>query len=63
MYAIRSYYVYRVQPRTVKEPWDAAKKPAEIFVPGTLACGGDALGGYCDHGFSTYVKPGSYNFV
>jgi len=50
--------LYRVQPRTVKEPWDAAKKPAEIFVPGTLACGGDALGGYCDHGFSTYVKPG-----
>lgn len=50
--------LYRVQPRTVKQPWDAAKAPAEIFVPGTLACGGDERGGYCDHAFSTYVHPG-----
>ena len=51
--------LYRVQPRTVKEPWDAAKNPAEIFVPGGLGCGGDAAGGYCDHAFSAYVKPGA----
>ncbi len=50
--------LYRVQPRTAKQPWDAASNPAEIFVPGALACGGDERGGYCDHAFSTYVKPG-----
>ena len=50
--------LYRVQPRTVKQPWDAAKAPAEIFVPGSLGCGGDEQGGYCDHAFSTCVKPG-----
>jgi hypothetical protein len=50
--------LYRVQPRTVKQPWDAAKNATEIFVPGRLACGGDERGGYCDRGFSTYVKPG-----
>ena len=50
--------LYRVQPRTVKQPWDAAKEPSAIFVPGLLGCGGDAQGGYCDHAFSTYVPPG-----
>jgi len=50
--------LYRVQPRTVKQPWDAARNPAEIFVPGSLGCGGDERGGYCDHAFSAYVKPG-----
>jgi hypothetical protein len=50
--------LYRVQPRTVKQPWDAAKNPADLFIPGALACGGDAQGGYCDHAFSTYVRPG-----
>jgi hypothetical protein len=50
--------LYRVQPRTVKQPWDAAQSPADIFVPGALACGGDERGGYCDHAFDTYVKPG-----
>ncbi len=50
--------LYRVQPRTVKQPWDAAKEPAELFVPGALGCGGDERGGYCDHSFSTSVRPG-----
>lgn len=50
--------LYRVQPRTVKQPWDAAKTPSEIFVPGSLGCGGDPQGGFCDHAFNTYVKPG-----
>lgn len=50
--------LYRVQPRTVKQPWDAAKGVSEIFVPGVLACGADELGGYCDHAFNTYVRPG-----
>ncbi len=45
--------LYRVQPRTVKEPWGAAKDTEKIFVPGLLGCGGDELGGFCDHGFNT----------
>ncbi len=51
--------LYRVQPRTVKQPWAAAQAPAEIFIPGALGCGGDERGGYCDHAFSTYVLPGA----
>ena len=50
--------LYRVQPREVKQPWDAAKDHAAIFIPGALGCGGDAQGGYCDHAFSAYVRPG-----
>ncbi len=50
--------IYRVQPRTVRQPWDAATDHAVIFVPGALACGGDERGGYCDHVFHAYVKPG-----
>ncbi|MDR2849415.1 MAG: hypothetical protein LBW77_02585, partial [Verrucomicrobiota bacterium] len=50
--------LYRVQPRTVKQPWDAALTPSEIFTPGFLGCGGDERGGFCDHAFSAHVKPG-----
>ncbi len=50
--------LYRVQPRIAKQPWAAAQNAAAIFIPGALACGGDAQGGYCDHTFSTYVRPG-----
>jgi len=50
--------LYRVQPRTVKQPWDAAKNTSEIFVPGSLGCGGDERGGFCEHAFGTYVRPG-----
>ena len=32
-------------------------RPAPIFVPGTLGCGGDERGGYVDRAFSTYVHP------
>jgi hypothetical protein len=49
--------VYRVQPQT-HEPWAGAQDHAAIFVPGTLGCGGDEQGGYCDRPFVTYVKPG-----
>ena len=45
--------VYGVRPRPPHEPW----RPKAIFVPGRLACGGDAKGGYCEHRFGTYVKP------
>ena len=50
--------LYRVQLRKGKQPWDAAKNRDEIFVPGVLGCGGDGRGGYCEHAFSTYVRPG-----
>ena len=50
--------LYRVQPREVKQPWDSAKDPAAIFIPGSLGCGGDERGGYCDRAFSAYVRPG-----
>jgi hypothetical protein len=49
--------VYRVQPQKW-QPWEGAKNPEAIFVPGRLGCGGDEQGGYCDRPFCTYVKPG-----
>ena len=49
--------VYRVQPRAW-EPWQAARDAKCIFVPGRLACGGDASGGWCDRSFITYVAAG-----
>ncbi|NQT54305.1 hypothetical protein HQ576_19765, partial [bacterium] len=50
--------VYRVQPRTWK-PWAAQTDPRAIFVPGRIACGGDARGGWCDRPFVTHVPPGT----
>ncbi|NDK17226.1 MAG: hypothetical protein GW911_34805, partial [Armatimonadetes bacterium] len=32
--------VYRVQPQKW-QPWEGAKNPEAIFVPGRLGCGGD----------------------
>ena len=49
--------VYRVQPQKW-QPWEGAKNPEAIFVPGRLGCGGDEQGGYCDRPFCTYVMPG-----
>jgi hypothetical protein len=49
--------VFRVQPQRWP-PWEGAKNKEAIFVPGSLACGGDAQGGYCDRPFATYVPPG-----
>ncbi len=49
--------IYRVQPRAWP-PWEGAKDPQAIFVPGRLACGGDEQGGYCDRPFGTFVEPG-----
>lgn len=50
--------LYRIQPRTVKQPWNAASQHDAIFIPGSLGCGGDEHGGYCDHAYGTYVRPG-----
>ena len=39
-------------------PWAGSNNPAALFVPGRIAWGGDALGGYCERAFGTYVAPG-----
>ena len=39
-------------------PWAGATNHAVIFVPGTLGCGADERGGYADHAFAPFVKPG-----
>jgi hypothetical protein len=49
--------LYRVQPQ-VHQPWAGAGDASAIFVPGSLACGGDDQGGYCDRTFATHVQPG-----
>jgi len=49
--------VYGVQPQRWP-PWEGARNPAAIFVPGQLACGGDERGGFCDRPFATYVAAG-----
>ncbi|MEI8340367.1 MAG: leucine-rich repeat protein [Verrucomicrobiota bacterium] len=52
-----SVSVFGVQP-VPSNPWSGASDPTTLFVPGQLDYGGDALGGYCDRGFVTYVSPG-----
>jgi hypothetical protein len=49
--------IYRVQPRSW-QPWEGAKDPSAIFVPGRLSFGGDEAGGYCERPYGTYVKAG-----
>lgn len=49
--------LYRVQPRTAA-PWAAANDKQAIFIPGSLNCGGDAEGGWCERAYGTYVSPG-----
>jgi hypothetical protein len=49
--------LFGVQPVPVA-PWLGSNNPAAIFVPGRLAWGGDALGGYCERAFGAYVSPG-----
>jgi hypothetical protein len=49
--------IYRVQSGS-HAPWEGAKNPDAIFVPGRLAIGGDERGGYCDRTFGTYVPAG-----
>lgn len=49
--------VYRVQPRSW-EPWHGAKDLRAIFVPGRIACGGDAQGGWLDRPYVTHVARG-----
>lgn len=54
--AMGAVSVFRIQPRTWK-PWAGAADSAAIFVPGRLGFGGDERGGWCEHVFSTFVKP------
>lgn len=49
--------VYGVQPQ-VHAPWSGATNPAAIFVPGRLAWGGEAAGGYCERRFAAFVSAG-----
>ena len=48
--------LFGVQPDS-SAPWAGSNNPVAIFVPGRLAWGGDALGGYCERAFGTYVAP------
>ncbi len=50
--------LYGVQP-VPEDPWAGATNPASLFVPGQLAWGGDAEGGYWERGFATYVTAGN----
>lgn len=49
--------LYGVQPQSWL-PWAGATNSAVIFIPGRLAWGADALGGYTERAFETYVRPG-----
>ncbi len=49
--------LYGVQPASAA-PWEGSNNAAAIFVPGRLAWGGDASGGYCERAFSAYIAPG-----
>lgn len=51
--------IYRAAPRRAKEPWDGAKNHADIFIPGSLGCGSDAAGAYCEHSYNPYVTAGT----
>jgi hypothetical protein len=48
--------LFGVQPSPAA-PWTGSNNPAALFVPGRLAWGGDAAGGYCERAFGTYVAP------
>ena len=50
--------VFGVQPMK-SQPWAAAANHAAIFVPGNLACGGDAQGGWADRAFAPYIAAGA----
>ena len=47
--------LYREQPRTW-DAWAGAKDATKLFVPGEIAFGGDAGGGYYDRAFATYIN-------
>ena len=49
--------IYRAQPRK-HAPWEGAKNPDAIFIPGLLSIGSDNHGGYCDRPFATCVPVG-----
>jgi hypothetical protein len=50
----RSAAVYGVRRRQPHSPW----KNSVPFVPGVLAAGGDEKGGWIEHGFVCWVRPG-----
>ena len=49
--------LYGVQPAPAY-PWAGETNTAALFVPGRLAWGGDAQGGYFERAFGTYIGPG-----
>jgi hypothetical protein len=49
--------LFGVQPQTWA-PWAGSNNPAALFIPGRLAWGADAQGGYWERAFETYVRPG-----
>lgn len=49
--------VYRVAPRTW-EPWQAAKDPNAIFIPGRIAFGGAPSGGWCERPLAVRIPAG-----
>ncbi len=49
--------LYRVQPRTAKEPWQWAS--SDFFLPGSIWCAGTPDGGACGRSFSVCIKNGS----
>jgi hypothetical protein len=53
-----SLAVYRIQPRTWTA-WQGLTNPSAIFVPGRIAHGGDAQGGYLERAYGTWVKSGA----
>ena len=48
--------VYGVQPQ-IHAPWAGSTNVASVFVPGRLAWGGEAEGGYCERRFGTSITP------
>ncbi len=50
--------LYRVAPRDW-EPWAGASDPTKVFTPGSLSCGRDALGAFCQRSFRPYVAAGA----
>lgn len=48
--------LYGVQPAPVY-PWEGQTNPAALFVPGRLAWGSDAQGGYFERAFGTHIVP------
>ncbi|MCC6729319.1 MAG: hypothetical protein IT208_08260 [Chthonomonadales bacterium] len=53
-----SVSLYGVQPRPWA-PWAGSTRPAAVFVPGRIGCGGDERGGYVERAFAADVHAGA----